>query len=347
MDYLRDLDLVNRLCNKCMQREGIIVEEGECYICNGLMDKLDEILKLIKYAIKDYEFKTCLIGATLPSDILEREDEMRSRLKIKGRRSIKNEITSTLGKMLGAKVSFTDPDISIYVDLRGNFVSVKAKPIYLFGRYKKRKRGIEQKSVKCNNCNGIGCHLCNFKGFKDISVESILSKHLNAFYVSDEIKFSWIGGEDEESLVLNGRPFFVKIINPRRRSIDYSNIRIREDGIEAWFIKQVNKFPDKPIKFQTRFKVLASTNDPIDQQLSDLNIDQVSIMNKNRRVKKCIYEFAIRTLDDKNLEIELVAESGLPIKRLVEGGVDPNLSGLLHRDLVCKHFDVLDVIIED
>ncbi len=348
MGCLKDLDLVNSLCNKCMKREGIVTEEGVCYICNGLMDRLDEIFALIKHAIKDYEFETFLIGATLPPDILEREDELRSRLKIKGKRSIKNEITATLGKMLGAKVSFTDPDINIYIDLRGNFVSIKARSIYLFGRYKKMKRGIEQKSMKCSNCNGIGCHLCNFKGLKDTSIESILSERLIRLYAADNIKFSWIGGEDEESLVLNeGRPFFVKIINPRKRSID-SNIRIMEDGIEAWFIKQVNKFPDKSIKFRSKFRVLVVSDDPIDPKLlPDLHIDYISIMNKNRRVSKRIYEFAIKSLDSKSFEIELVAESGLPIKRLVEGGVDPNLSELLQDRLICKYFDVLDVIIED
>lgn len=351
MDYLRDLDLVNSLCNKCMHRQGIVAKEGECYICNGLMDRLDEIFELIKHAIKDYEFNTFLIGATLPPGILEREDEIRSRLKIKGRRSIKHEITSTLSKRLSsnAKVSFTDPDLSIYVDLRGDFVSVKSKPIYLFGRYKKERRGIEQKSVLCDNCKGIRCHLCNFKGSKDISIEEILSEHLMRIYAADDIKFSWIGGEDEESLVLNkGRPFFVKIINPRKRTIDYRSIRIESDGIEAWFTEQVSKFPDKAIRFRSRFRVLVSSKEPIDpKKLSDLKIESISIMNKNRSVKKSIYRFNVKQLDENSFEIELVAESGLPIKRLVEGGTDLSLSQLLEKKLICKHFDVLDVTLVD
>ena len=345
MDYLRDLDLVNSLCKRCMEREGITTEEGSCYICNGLMDRLDEIFSLIKHAIKDYEFETLLIGATLPPEILEREDEVRSRLKIRGRRSIKNEITSTLGKMLNAKVSFRDPDLSIYIDLRANFVSVKARSIYLFGRYKKERRGIEQRSTRCNDCNGIGCHACNFKGSIDISIEGIIAEHLTKLYASDDVKFSWIGGEDEDSLVLNkGRPFFVKIINPRKRSINYKDIKIKANGIDAWFIKQVTKFPDKRIRFRNRFKILAIADKPVDTL--DLNIDHVSVKSKNKNVNKMIYDFAIKALDDKSLEIDLIAESGLPVKRFVEGGVDPNISELLGSKIKCKYFDILDVILD-
>ncbi|GIU70662.1 MAG: tRNA pseudouridine(54/55) synthase Pus10 [Candidatus Nitrosocaldaceae archaeon] len=351
MDYSRDLDLVNDLilCSRCMKREGIKAREGECYICNGLMDKLDEIFELIKHAIKDYEFNTFLIGATVHPSILEREDELRSRLKIKGRRSIKNEITSTLGKMLSssinAKVSFTDPDLIIHIDLMGRFVTINSKAIYLFGKYKKEKRGIEQRATKCINCNGIGCHQCNFKGVTDISIESILADHLIQLYNADQVKFSWVGGEDEDSLVLNkGRPFFVKIINPRKRSIDYSSIIIKRDGVTAWFIKEASKFPDKSIRFRSKFRILADAK--LDT-IPDIKLDSVNVTNKHKSIKKKIYQMKITPIND-GLEIILEAESGLPIKRFVEGnGIEPSLSELLNTNLKCKCFDVLDVKIEE
>ena len=140
MDYSNGLDLINNtLCHKCQVRQGIISNTANtnCYICNGILERLDEFYELIKYALKDYEFKTFLIGATIPLDIIEREDEFRSKLKIKGR-SIKNEITTTLSKIISTnmnvKHSFTDPDIIINIDLRGNFVNVRSKSIYLLGR---------------------------------------------------------------------------------------------------------------------------------------------------------------------------------------------------------------------
>ena len=48
-------------------------------------------------------------------------------------------------------------------------------------------------------------------------------KSLNSYFknlVVHKLKSAWIGGEDKTSLVLgNGRPFFVKLLNPNKRKI--------------------------------------------------------------------------------------------------------------------------------
>ncbi len=332
-----------------MEREGIVAEQGSCYICRDLLSRLDESFDLISHAVRGYEFDTFLIGVKLPLDILEREDEIRARFKIKGRRGIKNEITSVLGRMLSkvfnARVAYVDPDINIYLDLSAMFVTVRSKTIFLFGRYKKLVRGIEQKIDRCDACNGIGCHTCNFKGSKSISVEGVIASNLIRLYDADNVRFAWVGGEDEDSLVLSGRPFFVKIINPRKRSIDYKDIRIEENGIEAWFTNSITRFPNKAIQFKTRFKIVVDAKDRLDSNLSTLKIDSISI--QNRSIKKSIYEFDARLLDEHTLEIELVADSGLPIKRFVEGnGIEPNLSKMLNTELKCRYFDILDIMLE-
>jgi tRNA pseudouridine synthase 10 len=57
---------------------------------NSIIHKIMETLR------NNYDFNTFLIGATLPSNFLEREDEIRARMKIRGRESIKSQLTRIL-----------------------------------------------------------------------------------------------------------------------------------------------------------------------------------------------------------------------------------------------------------
>ncbi len=74
-----------RLCKRCIERH---ISTGKssrpCYICRGLMDNLGAIANSILAAVKGFEFDTFLIGATLSTQLYEREDIMRARLKIRG-----------------------------------------------------------------------------------------------------------------------------------------------------------------------------------------------------------------------------------------------------------------------
>lgn len=345
MDYSRDLALVSelRLCNRCMEREGLSVENGRCSICNGLMDRIDEIVELVKDAVKDYEFKTFQLGATLDASILEAEDEIRSRLKIKGRRSIKSDLVSSISKRLAALYNarpvYVDADIYIHLDLKSRSVSVRGRSISLYGKYKKYERGIEQKKSLCNNCNGRGCNTCNFKGSSIISIEEIISNNLLRLYAADQLRFAWIGGEDEDSLVLGARPFFVKIINPRIRSIRYDEIFIKEHGVEVWFTNIATRFPDKVIPFKSRFSILVYTDESIEMDPS-ITIDTVRLADG--RIKR-IHDFRVKVIDEHTLEIEMVADGGLAIKKFIEGGTEPNISSLFKKRMKCRYFDVLDV----
>ncbi|MGH9909973.1 MAG: hypothetical protein ACRD32_04975, partial [Nitrososphaerales archaeon] len=112
------------LCNRCLARQSsgkvfrnIRKTKTECYICNGLMDGIDDLLELALTALERYKYKTFLIGATIPSHMLEREDEVRARFKIKGTESVKSYLTKELGKRLtrktGGKVDYNIPDVTV------------------------------------------------------------------------------------------------------------------------------------------------------------------------------------------------------------------------------------------
>ncbi|MFI5421428.1 MAG: hypothetical protein ACHQ1H_10720, partial [Nitrososphaerales archaeon] len=83
------------LCSYCLAREGLKTvgkkqSDESCYLCKGTLASLPLISNKILEETKDYEFDTFLIGASIPQSILDAEDELRSRLKIKGVEGIKS-----------------------------------------------------------------------------------------------------------------------------------------------------------------------------------------------------------------------------------------------------------------
>ena len=70
-----------------------------------------------------------------------------------------------------------------------------------------------------------------------------MSEYLKQITSGVNVKFSWIGGEDKESLVLGkGRPFFAEIIKPKRRIIVEHNVSLNEKGIELFGTKYLQEF---------------------------------------------------------------------------------------------------------
>ncbi|HUG95928.1 MAG TPA: hypothetical protein VMJ94_00160, partial [Nitrososphaera sp.] len=247
-----------KLCRRCFERHGgDRAKPDKCYICRGLMDSFDSIEDRIMDAVRGYEFKTFLIGATLPTQIYEREDAIRARLKIRGRESVKTQLTRELGMLLarlaGKKVEYMKPDImiSLTIDRENNInVAVKSRPLALVGRYVKKSRGLPQKQDKCPGCEGRGCDSCNHSGLSGYgSVEGVIAKGLMEMTGGQAPKFSWIGSEDQSSLVLgDGRPFYARISNPKKRKL--KKRRIKDGGIQA----TLSVIEDKP-ELQPRFRV--------------------------------------------------------------------------------------------
>ncbi len=321
------------------------------------MNNIDELLALVLDALKEYQFKTFLIGAILPPQMLEREDEIRARFKIKGTESIKSDLTKELGKLLGhkthKKVDYRRPDVIINVDAAKKQVIARSRAIYLFGRYVKRVRGLNQKQERCKFCGGKGCMQCDNTGLSGFdSVEGIIVKKLIDSLRCDSAKFAWVGGEDKDSLVLDkGRPFFVKVINPRARFVKPKQIGFK-DGVKAKFIKEVERLPDKPLKFKVKVKLMIECERSIDdtalEKLNKLDNSSVKFLGKNsREVSKNIHEFTARALDH-TLEVLMLADGGLTIKQFVNGDdIEPSISQLVGCKATCKSFDVLSVQFAD
>ena len=327
-----------------------------CYICKNLMSQIDVFLNKILEISKDYDFSTFLIGAILQPSILDRDDIVRSKFKLRGIISIKNDVTREMGKKFGrktrTKVDYQNPDIVFTIDFKRDIYEIKPKALILQGRYVKTSRGIPQKQDSCKQCEGKGCYCCNFHGISEFnSVEGNIAKFLFEKFKAQKEKITWIGSEDESSLVLGkGRPFFVKLINPHKRNVTLPK-KITLGGVSILNLKFTSKIPSEPVKFRTEVLLEVETEkDVVPERLQVLHSfkDIALSINENSgwRNQKRVYDLKIKKIDSKSFSILVDLDGGIPLKRFVSGtNIEPSMSDLLENTCRCKTFDFHKIVI--
>ena len=328
----------------------------KCFICKNLFENLDFFLKLMLNTSSNYSFSTFSVGALIKPSIVDRDDYVRSKFKLKGIDSVKTDLTRELGKLFSRKtkkkIDFSDPDITFIVNLKDESCQIRAKSMTLFGRYVKKMRNISQKQKSCVNCSGKGCRTCDFHGITDFSsIEGIVSKFIFSSLGGTTAKFTWIGGEDKSSLVLgSGRPFFVKLNNPFKQNLlSTSSI---SDSVEIKNLKIVNRTPSGLIKFLSTVKITISSENALDskslRKLKNLVMSPTIIYeNSEKRTEKKIYSLKYSKKSDHEFILLLKAEGGLPIKRFISSeNVSPGISQILQNKCICKEFDFLEIEIK-
>lgn len=341
----------NKLLGKKLKKN--LKSTQKCYICKNLFDNLNYFLKLMINTSSNYSYSSFSVGAIIKPSIVDRDDCIRSKYKLKGIDSIKTDVTRELGKLFSRKtkkiVDFLDPDLTFTVNLKDESCQLRSKSITLSGRYIKTQRGISQKQKSCDNCSGKGCRICNFHGISNFgSVEGMISKFLFEKFGGTTAKFTWIGGEDKSSLVLgSGRPFFVKIQNPLKRNLNLKSAK--SDSIKISNLKIVSESPKKPLKFTSSIKVKISTKDQITsndlRKLKDLTKNPVVVYEKSgKRSEKKIFSVSYKKISDDSFTLFIKAESGLPVKRFVDGDdVSLGISQILDNSCRCHEFDFLEI----
>ena len=344
----------NKLLGRKLKNE--FVSTNKCYICKNLFSKLDFFLKLMLDSSSNYTFKTYGVGLLIKPSIVDRDDFIRSKYKLKGIDSIKTDIAKELIKLFTKKTQKImdpfDPEITFTINLKDESCQLRSKSIVISGRYVKSKRGYTQKQKSCDNCSGKGCRICNFHGISEFeSVEGVISKLIFKKFGGTTTKFTWIGGEDKSSLVLgNGRPFFVKIKNPSKRKPKLSDKEF--DFVSLFNLKLIGESPKKPLNFNSKIKIKISTALPINlknlKKLKDLTTTPIVIYeNSGKRYEKKIFGLKYTKNSDNVFTMTVIAEGGFPVKRFVVGNdVLPNISSLFDNPCVSQEFDFLDIMIK-
>ena len=350
------------VCNRCLTRqtgkvissENVGRESYGCYICKGLWEKVESITKAAKSTGNKHDFNTFLIGLTIPPQMCEREDQLRSMYKIRGRETIKATLTRAIRQrfveLSGKYLDLLHPDIIIIIyigdDDTGEYrISVRSKPLTLRGIYKKNNRQIFLQCVSPTPCSRNN----------PCSIEDILRWRLLSRTRAESVSFSWFGREDKESLVLGkGRPFYATMKNPRRRYLKH-NLRFESNDIHVKIHREPALLPRHLPPFINKIRVVVSCGDKekiAPSELKVLNKKEivcVRFLNKRAYTVKLIYSMSARHLDRRRFVLTMVCDGGLPIKRFIDGyeKTIPNVAALVDKNCKCDVFDILDLSVQE
>lgn len=325
-----------------------------CYICKNILSNLQTYVEKLGELSSDYQFSSFLVGAVLKSSTSDKDDIIRSKFKLRGIDSIKTTVTHQIAKKFArktkTKVDYLNPDLTFTINFKKDSCELRARPLLFYGRYTKKTRGLTQKQTPCSYCKGRGCFLCNYYGISKFdSVEGRVVKFLHGKFGGTPTKMTWIGGEDKNSLVLGrGRPFFVKLSNPKLRKIKLDK-RYVQGEIVIHNLRIIEKIPKESLPFRSKIQLSILTKNEIKPNnlklLKRLKKEPILIFEKpNKRTAKNIYEIRYKKASSTSFSLWITADGGLPIKRFVEGGnVRPNLSEILENKCVCKEFDFQEI----
>ncbi|MCE2498585.1 MAG: hypothetical protein J4F28_06310 [Nitrosopumilaceae archaeon] len=235
---------------------------AKCYVCRGLFDSLPDMLDLMETTVAEYEFDTFAVGATIKPSVLDRDDHVRSAYRLQGSDCVKTGLVRELGsrfaRMTRRRQDRHEPEVLIKVQPADRYCEVNPKPVAVFGTYLKQKRGVPQKQEACTSCLGRGCSACEFHGMPACgeSVEGQISDLLFDRLGGRTIRFTWIGGEDRESLVAGrGRPFYARIQRPKRRRIRIPRSISLGHGVLVSRLRDVAASDAGPLAFSSRARI--------------------------------------------------------------------------------------------
>jgi tRNA pseudouridine synthase 10 len=350
-----------RLCKRCTDRQGegatavVLVEGAECFVCGGMMDRVGRMGELAAKRARRYEFRTFAVGVSLPDGVQEREDELRSNLKLKGNETIKTQAARMVSTLVAAatrkRVDKQRPDVMLLADFGSNDVKVTSRPLFFYARYTKPV-GISQRRLLCKSCQGGGCKECGNTGFEtEPSVEALLRRKLSGFSKSEKMTFTWLGSEDSESRVYPpGRPFVVELKSPKRRRVPRKFGARFGGGLVS--VSSGKVLASKPLRlpaFRFGTRISAVSRKKVGKEgLADLrsafrNTTVRFERPHDRPTVKTVYR-ASATARGRTLLIDAELDGGLPVKRFVSGElVSPSVSEVLKTEVGCRSFDIYGV----
>jgi len=343
----------NRILGKKL-KQNFSSPSKKCYICKNLFDNIPSFLELMKDSSSSYTFSSFVVGAIIQPSIIDRDDYLRSKYQLRGVDGVKTGITGEISKQYAKKTKkkneFLDPEATFTLNLKDKICHLRTKQISIQGRYNKIQRGFPQKKKSCENCLGKGCRTCSFHGLTNFdSVEGKISQFLFKKFGGTIAKFTWIGGEDNLSLVLgSGRPFFAQIQNPNKR-----RVRLPQSSKVSPIIikncKTISYVPKKSLSFWSIAKLKIITKNKISspnlKKLKNILKNPVLIYeNSGKRSEKKIFNLNYKKNSSNIFTLTIKVEGGFPIKRFVLGdNVVPGVSQTFGDQCKCQEFDFMEI----
>ncbi|MHA2296939.1 MAG: tRNA pseudouridine(54/55) synthase Pus10 [Candidatus Hodarchaeales archaeon] len=371
--------------NHELTRLGIEVPpEQPCGLCNGIFsnDSFNEIIDSIITLIKEInlEFTTFLVGSLVPGSLAEREEELKALYGLAHGEQLKSELNRETGKSLLEReefatknVEFNTPDVIFLVKVEERKVRLKINPLFIYGRYKKIRRGVPQSKWDCKECRGKGCKECDFTGKRyPTSVEEITTDPGIEMTRAKAAKFHGSGREDIDALMLGrGRPFVLELVEPKKRFINLKSleekinksneVKVYLEGFASRETIRMIKTHDPGIT--KKYRALVHLEKPIKdismplESIQEKLIQNVIHQRTPRRVshrradlvrKRRVFDVSFEPIpgDNNKLEMKIHCEGGLYVKEIVngdEGRTIPSFSELAGVPAQVIELDVIEV----
>lgn len=353
--------------------------EKTCSLCSvgseHLFDSLAELAKRAKAATDGIEFSTFLVGSIPSPFLLEREDEIRSGLKIMHGETLRADLNRELGKhlqkIIDKPVDFDHPDIVVIYDMARDRIEVRINPIFIAGRYRKLVRGIPQSRWDCKPCRGKGCDKCGGTGRKyPDSISEYIGIPAQDLAKGTKFKFHAAGREDIDVRMLgSGRPFVIEVSEPRVRTPDLKKLekRIKKGsskklevlGLEVSTRKRAQALKDEASENAKDYEATIKTEKDVSQEVltiasdgfRDLEISQrtptrVAHRRSDLVRTKRIYEMKLRKIGSNLVKGFFKVQGGTYVKELVSGDngrTTPSISERIDTACECVELDVLEI----
>jgi len=353
-------------------------EPRSCYLCNGELESTERLVKAALTKLRDYEYKTFLVGIELPPEVEEREDEFKGKFTIEHGESLRNEFSRVIGKRIAEatrkETEYERPELVVLLNPFSKDLRLQVNPIFINGRYRKLSRGIPQSRWLCGKCRGKGCKQCGGTGrmYPD-SVEETIGCPALEMSQGEDIALHGAGREDIDARMLGrGRPFVIEVKKPKKRFLNLKTLRKRindkaQGKVEVSSLSFTNKDLVRRLKkseaAQKLYRVTVEVDEPVSRrQLTMLRKALVGTTIKqqtpqrvmHRRAdmmrEKYIYKANVRRLTPNRFEMRIKCQGGLYIKELVhgdQGRTKPSVSEILGTAAVPSELDVLGVYMEE
>jgi tRNA pseudouridine synthase 10 len=334
--------------------------ETECWVCEGVCERFDDLADRVLEALDDTELYTYQVGTRVPPLLEENERLFREEAGLETdagealKTEVNREVGRRVGRELGAEVDFERPDVQFLLDLEADAVEVQRNSISVYGRYRKLERDIPQ---------------TEWDTYEESVEELVAPPFLSAFRGTEAV-FHGAGREDVDALMLGpGRPFVLEVQQPRRRDADLvelqAEVQAHADGkaevenlafVTHEMIERVKEHDaSKTYRATVRFEepvapedfeaALGALDGATIQQRTPHRVDHRRADRVREREVLSI-EGDLGGADDREATVDVHGEGGLYIKELVsgdEGRTEPGLAGLLGVGATVETLDVVDV----
>ena len=142
----------------------------------------------------------------------------------------------------------------------------------------------------------------------------------------------------------NGRPFFAKLLSPKKRNVRLAK-KSNLDEIIIHALRKIDHIPNGSIRFKSKINMLVSAKNAISsnklKRLKQLVTVPIEINDSNKQHKRSIHKLKYKKNSLRSFTVEIEADGGIPIKRFVDGfGIIPNISSVLGTQCSCEKFDI-------